>query len=336
MEKFTRRELLKEGLKFGGALIAGAAIGRYVLPKQLFRPNAESTSNTTVWSDRDLLNHPDRGLIKLKSGLDIFQDPAGSVGMLISFNDTGVLRIVSEEVGPKPGYLVDKIIKHEKGDYAVHPVSPINDGDHEIVYVAILSDSEKSDYRALSYARKYDIIRTGDELKIKYLGHKLIGPPGTLPMRDKISPEAQLQQEISYYLLQQKDMITVPRDSDLVGGTWASPKEPVTPINANRSLEISAIPTSKFPIEKVVFTADYPGRISPDPENPDAWAILGFAYKPDKNGVWRIPPFDVASLGLKTGDKITISFDVVAEEPTTGKLVRKLAPNGTHVLAITN
>lgn len=305
-------------------------------------PKVESIASTTVWRDPGLGTPDIGGLSGVMFELDFSHQPAGSygsVGMEASYDYPGKSRIVSEEVSPNPGYLVDKTFEHGVGEYSVWPVSPINPGDEEIVYVAN-SKANSSDKGDLSNAREYVITRaeTGNELKIKYLGHKLIDPPGTYEMRDAlVSPEAQLQQEINVYTRQQQEnmITTLPRDSGLVGGTWVSPKEPVTSVGTNGTVDISAIPTSKFPIQKVVFTADFPGRKSPDPTNPDGWAFLGFAYKPNKDGVWRLPPFDVTSLRLKTGDKITIGFDVVAMGPD-GKLVRKLSPNGTHVLAITN
>lgn len=135
----------------------------------------------TVWTDPDLKDKPDRGLTSLMLRFDSQHDPSGSVRVEVCFNNIGRFRVVSQEVNPRPGYLVDKTFPHQAICYPqIWPVSPIDRGDVEIVYI---SSGDNND--PLTDARAYEVRRVGSvTLDIKSLGAKSLGTPNTLPMRD--------------------------------------------------------------------------------------------------------------------------------------------------------
>lgn len=148
------------------------------------RGEPTATANTdqpTVWNDSDLPNNPDRGLTSVMIRFDPQHDPVGSVRMETCYDNTGRFRVVSEEVSPRPGPLVDKTFDHKAQCYPeVWPVSPIDVGDVEIVELGVGNTDDD-----LSNVRAYEVKRTvGQTLEVKPLGTKTIGKPGTLKMRD--------------------------------------------------------------------------------------------------------------------------------------------------------
>lgn len=144
-------------------------------------PATAKADQPTVWNDPDLPNRPDRGLTSLMLRFDPQHDPAGSVRMEVCFNKPGDFRVVSEEVSPRPGVLVDEVFKHEAKCYPdLWPVSPIDVGDVEKVYIGVGDTPED-----LSKVREYGVERTGAQtLEIEPRSLQSIGGPGTLNMRD--------------------------------------------------------------------------------------------------------------------------------------------------------
>lgn len=137
----------------------------------------------TVWNDPGLAGgRPDRGLTSLQMRLDFQHNPAGSVRMETCYNEPGKFRVVSEEKSPRPGILVDKTLDHKAQCYPeVWPVSPIDNGDHEIINLGLGNTSEQLS----TGARSYDVTRTGkNTLNIKPLPPTDLGKPGSLKMRD--------------------------------------------------------------------------------------------------------------------------------------------------------
>lgn len=142
----------------------------------------------TVWNDPDLPNHPDRGLTSLQIRLDLEHDPAGSVRMETCYDKPGKFRVASREISPRPGpgpdyYLVDKTFDHDVQCYPnVWPVSPIDVGDVERVYLGVGDTDEELS----TNVREYEVIKTGAQtLDVRSVGLlPAMGKPGTLKIRD--------------------------------------------------------------------------------------------------------------------------------------------------------
>lgn len=116
------------------------------------------------------------------------------------------------------------------------------------------------------------------------------------------------------------------KENNSVGGVWGAgtPDEGEKVTETTLHLTAHAHPTDEDDpeIDRVEFTAYYPGARSPDPEDSDAWAILCTDTKPDSGtDIYRC---DADITNVPPGN-VTISFDVynVNDE-------ENLAPNGTR------
>lgn len=140
-----------------------------------------SDQSPTVWNDPGLGGEKsDRGLTSVQIRLD----PGSSVLMETCFKDKGEFRIVSEEMSPRPGYLVDKTYPHEAQCYVKYPVSPIDDEDIEKIYLGLDNTYGNGEVDLSTNVRVYRVERIGNTLKIETLSPKDLGKPGTLKMRD--------------------------------------------------------------------------------------------------------------------------------------------------------
>lgn len=119
------------------------------------------------------------------------------------------------------------------------------------------------------------------------------------------------QKRIDAYLRQEPFQL-LPRESILIDGVWVWPATPMA-TSAGDEVEIAVkayTPPDSLPVKYVVFTAAYPGSKPKDPTNPSTWAIFDVVDHSDKNGDW-VLRLNFKALGLKVGEKISLSFDLV-------------------------
>lgn len=139
--------------------------------------------------------------------------------------------------------------------------------------------------------------------------------------------EAQQEQRIKDYLTLEKPYLKeLPRESELIGGTWVTPIKEAT-VNTSDKLNIAinaSTPTGAPDIAFVVITASYPTAPFPNPTNHDEWPILGIIDQPDKEGNHSLL-VDMKHLGLLPGQKLSLAFNPVNTDWQT-----KLAPQGVH------
>lgn len=175
--------------KFSMRFLRRAAVtGGGILTSAIISACASGSESPTVWNDPSLGGgKSDRGLTSLQMSLDFQHDPAGSIRMKTCFKNNGEFRVVSEEISPRPGYLVDKTYPTKSDEcHTKFPVSPINLGDIENVYLGLDDTYGNGDVELSTGVRSYEVTRTGENnLDIKPLSPRNLREPGRLEMRDE-------------------------------------------------------------------------------------------------------------------------------------------------------
>lgn len=133
--------------------------------------------------DQTLGIQGDRGLKRV-----IFRfDPAyakGSLAMEVCFEGNGKFRVMSKELNPRPGWLVDKVYDYASNCLTKHPVIELAFGDIEEVYLGI-GGSEPQTYQDM---RVYEIVRDRRlGLDGRFLGLRTVDPK-TIQLRDTPKP----------------------------------------------------------------------------------------------------------------------------------------------------
>lgn len=154
------------------------------------------------------------------------------------------------------------------------------------------------------------------------------------PLRIDPQKEARRLERIQRFIAEKGNIEELPRESDLIGGVWVAPTQRVSQEDDILALTARTPTAETRPdapdVKYVVFTADYPGRKSPDPANPNGWDILDVVPRPDPADP-NVPSnlfataFDLRRLNLPPRSPIRISFDVVNVENQMKK-----APHGVR------
>lgn len=155
------------------------------------------------------------------------------------------------------------------------------------------------------------------------------------PLRIDPQKEARRLERIQRFIAEKGSIEELPRESDLIGGVWVAPTQRVSQEDDILALTARTPTAETRPdapdVKYVVFTADYPGRKSPDPANPNGWDILDVVERPhpadpnNSSSTLFSTSFDLRRLNLPPRSPIRISFDVVNVE---NKM--KEAPHGVR------
>lgn len=109
-------------------------------------------------------------------------DPGYAGGSLLlhaCFREKGWVRIISRELAPKPGYLVDKPYSYEANCLDKYPVTRLAVGDREEVLVGI----DKDQIQTYKNMRVYEIRRTSQGLEGEFKKMETVDP-ATIKLRN--------------------------------------------------------------------------------------------------------------------------------------------------------